>query len=55
VLQDSPTLAAILAALPVSPTDGLDENPCCYSLHEFEQVCPRTGIAARLEVTRESE
>lgn len=20
-----------------------DENPCCYSLHEFEQVCPRTG------------
>jgi hypothetical protein len=22
---------------------GLDENPCCYSLHEFEQVCQRTG------------
>jgi hypothetical protein len=22
---------------------GIYEVPCCYSLHEFEQVCPRTG------------
>jgi hypothetical protein len=36
VLQDSPTLAAILAALPVSPTDGLDA----------ESRCPKCGAPA---------
>ena len=36
-----PRLAALRSLVPTEP--DLQENPCCYSLHEFEAVCPRTG------------
>jgi hypothetical protein len=41
VQRDLRRIAATLDAARAAPQ--ADENPCCYSLHEFEKVCPRTG------------